>query len=129
MPNTYTLAALTKDQIKEGWQNAEEVIDDNIPRKDENGEEANENGHGTAVAAVAGGYTYGVARDANLYLIKMRNFYVNAKDGSKKRAEPYMTAFTDAFQRIYDAVTAKGPLGGIDPTKSVINLSLGKLSS
>lgn len=67
---------------------------------------------------------YGVARDANLFLIKYANFFVRSQTGTKKRAEVTAAALTDAFQRIYDAVTVEG----IDPTKSVINLSFGSSS-
>lgn len=65
---------------------------------------------------------YGVARDANLFLIKYANYYVKSSSGTKKYAGVLLPALTAAFQRIYDAVT----IDGIDPTKSVINLSLGQ---
>lgn len=115
VPNAFTLKALTKEEYSEGWRYADEVIDDNVPR-------GHDLGHGSAVACVAGGYTYGVASNANLYLIKMRNYYVNAMTGEKRRGGTPLSALMNALQAIYNAVTS----GGIDSTKSVINLSLGE---
>lgn len=94
---------------------ADQVIDDFVP-----GYPAV--GHGTGVAGVAGGSTYGVARAANLYLMKMGSFYINKNLRQMRRSGITLAASSNVFQKIYDAVTKEG----IDPTKSVINLSTGE---
>ncbi|KAJ0109318.1 hypothetical protein J7T55_009650 [Diaporthe amygdali] len=102
------VGALTPDQIQEGWKEVPATI------KDEDS-----NGHGTAVACVAGGTSdkIGVAPRTNLYLIKWKKFYNREKDGkTEKMAVSTNMCHIDAYMRIYNAWKSKDKKGeGIDP--------------
>lgn len=103
---------MTKQQVAEGWTSNVESINDDFYT----------NGHGTATACAAGGRIFGVAADANLYLIKVSNYIVNHSMMQKLPMNITAEALDDAMGTIWDAFEQ----GIADPTKSVINLSIGK---
>jgi subtilisin family serine protease len=83
------------------------------------------NGHGTAVASVAGGITQGVASQANLVIIKFRNAAAAAGIGRNQIRGVTSAALRDAWDyAISDVITrrSKGDTG-----KFIINMSYGKL--
>lgn len=127
VPNTATLSKLTPDLVQEGWAEAAEVIDDNLPDPE------HPDGHGTPVACIAGGSSpkVGVAWKANLGLIKAVNFYTRQHNGVTEVAKPpgssfRIAAILDAFTVIYDVL--QEPSYNIDPARTVINLSIGGFS-
>lgn len=112
VPNEFAIPQLTNQQVAEGWTpNYESIYDDFY-----------NNGHGTTTACAAGGRVFGVAADANLYLIKVSNYIVNHSMMQKLPMSITAEAIDDAMETIWDAFEQ----GIADPTKSVINLSIGK---
>lgn len=125
IPNERVLPALPPEMIADGWEYAPEVIDDNMPNE--------KNGHGTAVACLAGATSdhIGVAPQTNLYLLKWDNFYIRQRDGLIQKATAWVPYFSwiDTYTRMYNAWLPTDQNGeGIDPHKSVVNLSNGKLA-
>lgn len=114
VPNRLTLESISSKEHKEGWREPAEGIDDDFRG-------LTSAGHGTKVACVAGGHDFGVARDADLFLIKIRSYYKDKITGKRRAGEITLSALTKAFQTVYDAITT----GGVDPAMSVINLSFG----
>jgi hypothetical protein len=81
-------------------------------------------GHGEFVARVAAGRDYGVAKNADLYIIKYKNAYVSPHSGRTIMAGAQADAIDEAFlEAISDALQTFGGVG----TKAVINFSAGKL--
>lgn len=124
VPNTASLPSLPPDLVRDGWRPAADAIDDNLPDED------TPNGHGTLVACVAGANSakYGVAWNANLMVIKAAGHFTRQYNGRTELAEgPSPTfraaAVLDAFEEIYDAFQ-----DGVDPTRTVILLSIGRCS-
>lgn len=86
-------------------------------------------GHGTKMAAIAGGRINGVAPRANLYLMKIKGHYNNGDKPRPDRnpiksARIFPRALAAVFDEIRRDVLARRLL---DPrAKSVINMSWGK---
>ncbi|KAJ5162033.1 hypothetical protein N7492_007425 [Penicillium capsulatum] len=76
-------------------------------------------GHGTSVASVAGGTEFGVASDADLYLVKVKNAYTD-DDGVVQHAQTQQPATLEAMRHILDHIERNNKQG-----KAVINYSLG----
>lgn len=73
----------------------------------------------------------GVAPQTNLYLIKWDNFYIRQRDGLVQKATAWSAYATwiDTYTRMYNAWLPTDQNGeAIDPHKSVVNLSNGKLA-
>jgi subtilisin family serine protease len=85
------------------------------------------NGHGTAVASVAGGITQGVASGANLVIVKFRNAATQSKVGKLQLRGVTAAALRDAWDHsINDIIDRRN---GGDTGKFVINMSYGTLRS
>jgi subtilisin family serine protease len=82
------------------------------------------NGHGTAVASVAGGINQGVASQANLVIIKFRNAATRANVGVRQLRGVTGAALRDAWNHAIDDVIIRRNNG--DTGKFVINMSYGK---
>ena len=82
------------------------------------------NGHGTAVASVAGGISQGVASQANLVIIKFRNAAADAVIGRNQIRGVTAAALRDAWDYPINDVIARRNNG--DTGKFVINMSYGK---
>lgn len=120
------LPAITPEQAADGWDYAPEVIDDNMPY-------GQSTGHGTGVACLLGATSdkMGVAPQTNLYLMKLVNFYTRQRDDMTEKALGLIpiSLWIDVLTRILDAWQPADEGGeGIDPHRSVINLSTGKLT-
>lgn len=74
------------------------------------------------MACAAGGRQYGVAANANLFLIKMSNYLENQQTQEKETMPFTPEAINHAFETVWDAFES----GVADPTKSVINVSFCK---
>lgn len=83
------------------------------------------NGHGTAVASVAGGISQGVASQANLVIIKFRNAAADAVIGRNQIRGVTAAALRDAWDYAINDVIARRNNG--DTGKFVINMSYGKV--
>ena len=116
MPNSITLPKLTDEQIAAGWKHGAENIDD-VDARHSNGE-----GHGTCIASIAGGKSFGVARNASLYLIKWKNEYFDGTQNKWITGNLELAALEDAMKHVYDQVTK----GGIPPHRSVVQVAYGK---
>jgi subtilisin family serine protease len=81
------------------------------------------NGHGTAVASVAGGISQGVASQANLVIIKFRNAAAQAGIGRNQIRGVTSAALRDAWDYAINDVIARRSNG--DTGKFVINMSYG----
>jgi subtilisin family serine protease len=82
------------------------------------------NGHGTAVASVAGGVTQGVASQANLVIIKFRNAAAAFGVGRNQIRGVTSAALRDAWDfAISDVITRRN---NGDTGKFIINMSYGK---
>lgn len=85
------------------------------------------NGHGTAVASVAGGIKQGVASEANLVIVKFRNAAAQANVGINQIRGVTAAALRDAWDySINDVIRRRN---GGDTGKFVINMSYGKIRS
>jgi subtilisin family serine protease len=83
------------------------------------------NGHGTAVASVAGGISQGVASQANLVIIKFRNAAAQAPININQIRGVTPAALRDAWDYAIDDVIKRRNNG--DTGKFVINMSYGKI--
>ena len=83
------------------------------------------NGHGTAVASVAGGISQGVASQANLVIIKFRNAAAQLGVGINQIRSVTSAALRDAWDYAINDVIARRNNG--DTGKFVINMSYGKV--
>lgn len=81
------------------------------------------NGHGTAVASVAGGISQGVASQANLVIIKFRNAAAQAGVGINQLRGVTSAALRDAWDYAINDVISRRNNG--DAGKFVINMSYG----
>ena len=81
------------------------------------------NGHGTAVASVAGGISQGVASQANLVIIKFRNAAAQAGVGINQLRGVTSAALRDAWDYAINDVISRRNSG--DAGKFVINMSYG----
>ncbi|KAI0603033.1 peptidase S8/S53 domain-containing protein [Biscogniauxia sp. FL1348] len=103
VPNDLTLPKLDKNQFSIGVEHAPENMDDVtfdpqlIP-----GVITITQGHGTAVACIAGGSLTGVAQNANLYLIKWKNMLT--QDGRYIEERLKVPALKRGFDKVLDAV-------------------------
>ena len=79
------------------------------------------NGHGTAVASVAGGISQGVASQANLVIIKFRNAAANAVIGRNQ-----IRGVTAAALRDYEINDIIARRNSGNTGKFIINMSYGK---
>lgn len=116
VPNEYALPKLTLEQQVLGWDYGMFTIEDNLAA-------SGPSGHGTPVACIAGGSTYGVSWGSNLYLIKIANEFVKIKPQGGLHGKWVGVpdpAWLDAFMHIHDFVAAEG----IDPSKCVIMTSI-----
>lgn len=116
VPNEYTLPKLTLEQQVLGWDYGPATIEDNLAT-------SGPTGHGTPVACIAGGATYGAAWASNLYLIKLANEFIKISPQGGyygQWAGVPDPAWHDAFMHILDFVAAEG----IDPSKCVITTSI-----
>jgi subtilisin family serine protease len=85
------------------------------------------NGHGTAVASVAGGIKQGVASQANLVIVKFRNAATRPSVGQLQIRGVTAAALRDAWDYcINDAIRRRN---GGDTGKFVINMSYGEIRS
>lgn len=85
------------------------------------------NGHGTAVASVAGGIKQGVASEANLVIVKFRNAATRPQIGRQQLRGVTSPALRDAWDYcINDAIDRKNRG---DTGKFVINMSYGEIST
>jgi len=82
------------------------------------------NGHGTAVASVAGGISQGVASQANMVIIKFRNAAAQATVGRNRIRGVTSAALRDAWDYAINDVITRRNNG--DTGKFVINMSFGK---
>jgi subtilisin family serine protease len=83
------------------------------------------NGHGTAVASVAGGITQGVASGANLVIIKFRNAATSPRIGKLQLRGVTAAALRDAWDHsINDIIDRRN---GGDTGKFIINMSYGEI--
>lgn len=82
------------------------------------------NGHGTAVASVAGGISQGVASQANLVIIKFRNAAANAVIGRNQIRGVTAAALRDAWDYAINDIIARRNSGNTG--KFIINMSYGK---
>jgi subtilisin family serine protease len=82
------------------------------------------NGHGTAVASVAGGASQGVASQANMVIIKFRNAAAQAGVGRNQIRGVTSAALRDAWDYAINDVLTRRNNG--DTGKFVINMSYGK---
>ncbi|KAI1502743.1 hypothetical protein F5X99DRAFT_426929 [Biscogniauxia marginata] len=107
VPNDLTLPELDETQTFDGIRHAPENMDDVtfdpqlIP-----GVNTITQGHGTAVACIAGGSLTGVARNANLFLIKWKNMMV--QDGRYIEERLKVPAIKRSFDKIIDAIVHEG---------------------
>jgi subtilisin family serine protease len=85
-------------------------------------------GHGTKMATIAGGKIHGVAPNANLYLLKVKGQWNkgSGSDADEKSGSVQPKALMTTFGVIRDHVRDR--LIADAETKSVINMSWGKLS-
>ncbi|KAI5926612.1 hypothetical protein F4810DRAFT_707700 [Camillea tinctor] len=103
IPNDFTLSKSDGNQVSIGVEHAPENMDDVafdpelIP-----GITTITQGHGTAVACIAGGSLTGVARNANLYLIKWKNMLTQYGKYIEERLK--VPALKKGFDKILDAV-------------------------
>ena len=81
------------------------------------------NGHGTAVASVAGGISQGVASQANMVIIKFRNAAAQAGVGINQLRGVTSAALRDAWDYAINDVISRRNSG--DAGKFVINMSYG----
>ena len=81
------------------------------------------NGHGTAVASVAGGISQGVASQANMVIIKFRNAAAQAGVGINQLRGVTSAALRDAWDYAINDVISRRNNG--DAGKFVINMSYG----
>lgn len=81
--------------------------------------------HGEFVARVAAGSDYGVAKNADLYIIKYRQGYINGLTSNLVTPLSTPSAVDDAFAHAIDDAIASFTNGA--PRKVVINFSAGKL--
>ncbi|GAB7326239.1 hypothetical protein MBLNU13_g10227t1 [Cladosporium sp. NU13] len=81
------------------------------------------NGHGTAVASVAGGNSQGVASQANMVIIKFRNAAAQAGVGINQIRGVTSAALRDAWDYAINDVISRRNNG--DTGKFVINMSYG----
>lgn len=117
VPQEKCLTALDPDSLARGWDYADVgYFDDDISVPGA--------GHGTAVAAAAGGATRGVAPNANLYLVKMSSGYKNpfypAQGSAVQCPGISRDAFIDAMRHLYDLFTTQADI--YPPSNSVINI-------
>lgn len=85
------------------------------------------NGHGTAVASVAGGITQGVASQANLVVIKFRNAAAAFGIGRNQIRGVTSAALRDAWDYAINDIIARRNNGNTG--KFVINMSYGKIEA
>lgn len=81
------------------------------------------NGHGTAVASVAGGISQGVASQANMVIIKFRNAAAQAGVGINQLRGVTSAALRDAWDYAINDVISRRNNG--DAGRFVINMSYG----
>lgn len=82
------------------------------------------NGHGTAVASVAGGITQGVASQANLKIVKFRNAATNPIIGRTQIRGVTDAALRDAWDNSLNDIIERQKEEGAG--KFVINMSYGR---
>ncbi len=84
--------------------------------------------HGTMMATIAGGKNYGIAPNADLYLLKTKNQYRSTgEERFTKHAGIQPAAIQDIFREIEANISSR--LRNVPTAKSVISMSWGEYSS
>ncbi|KAM0278323.1 hypothetical protein ACHAQH_005242 [Verticillium albo-atrum] len=113
------LSEIDQDLVARGWHHAPEDLTD-WAGWDEDPEEWS--GHGTSVAAIAGGKLTGVAPLANLYLIKTGNPILDGVNNWPSNFEAYEhSGGLQALAHIRELLEK----GILPPNKTIINMSMG----